>query len=243
MDYFSENNDDGMMHRSGAWKVAYADFVTAMMALFIVLWLMGASRDVREAVSSYFRSPKGHVKLTGSGLGGSGQSLVVNQNNVGDLKAKLEHAIQDTPALKAIAPYVQFSVTGEGLRVELMERDGGMFFETGNAQPTPNGDNLFRVLSKELSRLPNGLILEGHTDSRPFRAGADSYSNWELSFDRANMARKMMVLYGVPPEQIVEIRGLADRQPLTDDPSGSRNRRISVVLCFDTGQSPAIGEE
>ena len=109
------------MHRGGAWKVAYADFVTALMALFIVLWMMGASPEVQQAVRSYFRSPRGHAHLSGSGIAGSGEALTITERNVQKLKARLERTIRDTPALQKLAPYVQFTVTGEGLRIELME--------------------------------------------------------------------------------------------------------------------------
>jgi chemotaxis protein MotB len=221
-------------HRGGAWKVAYADFVTALMALFIVLWLMGASGEVRKAVSSYFRDPKGYVNLNGSARAGSGEALTVTEKNVARLKERLERSIKDTPALQKLSQYVKFTVTGEGLRIELMESNGGMFFETGSPRPTPGGENLFRLLAGELRELPNQVTLEGHTDSKPFReAGADAYGNWELSFDRANMARRLMLGYGLQSGRVAEIRGFADRQPITENAADSRNRRVSVVLQFE----------
>ncbi len=227
--------EDHEGHRGGAWKVAYADFVTALMALFIVLWLMGSSREVKEAVSAYFRSPRGVARLNGSGRAGSGVGLKVNSENVSDLKTRLEKTIKDTPALRKIAPYVTVTVTGEGLRIELTEASGEVFFETGSPNPTSAGMNLFNMLAKELGDLPNPIIMEGHTDSTPFRGAApDSYGNWELSFDRANMARRMMMNSGLRPEQVAEIRGFADRHPLTGNAGDSKNRRISVILQFQS---------
>jgi chemotaxis protein MotB len=226
------DSDEVESHRGGAWKVAYADFVTALMSLFIVLWLMNASPEVQDAVRNYFRSPRGEASLAGTGRAGSGEGLTVNPENVTDLKRRLEQALQDTPALRSLAPYVQFSVTGDGLRIEMMENFGGVFFETGSAQPTEGGKNLFEMLSEEIGKLPNHLVIEGHTDSTPFRGGDGVYGNWELSFDRANMARRLMISYGVTPEQIAEIRGYADRQPITNDPAAAKNRRISVILLF-----------
>jgi chemotaxis protein MotB len=129
---------------------------------------------------------------------------------------------------------VRFTVTGEGLRIELMESNGGMFFETGSPRPTPGGENLFRLLAGELRELPNAVALEGHTDSKPFRASSvDAYGNWELSFDRANMARRVMLGYGLQAHRVAEIRGFADRQPISDNGADSRNRRVSVVLQYE----------
>ncbi len=235
------DSGDSAEHRSGAWKVAYADFVTALMALFIVLWLMNASREVRDAVSSYFRSPKGHAGLSGSAHAGSGAGLSVDAANVGNLKERLEKVVRETPALQRIARHVHFTIAGEGLRIELTEGSGGVFFESASPQPTEYGDRLFRLLAQELGRLPNELTLEGHTDSKSFRGvAADAYGNWELSFDRANMARRIMLAGGLRPDQIAEIRGFADKRPLTGDASDSRNRRISVVVRF--AEEPKSGD-
>ena len=221
-------------HRGGAWKVAYADFVTALMALFIVLWLTTASADVQKAVSSYFRDPKGHRNLTGSAQAGSGEALTVTEQNVAALKQRLQNAMKDTPELTKLSHYVRFIVTGEGLRIELMESAGGMFFETGSPRPTPGGENLFNLLAQELRSLPNAVTLEGHTDSKPFKGVApDAYGNWELSFDRANMARRLMLGHGLQADRVAEIRGFADRKPITADSSESKNRRVSVVLRFE----------
>lgn len=231
-DYISEPDDDSTRH-SGAWKVAYADFVTALMALFIVLWLMSASPDVQKAVSSYFRSPRGQAHLTGSGVGGSGEALAVNERNVRALQGRLERALQDSPALQKLAPYVQFTVTGSGLRIELMESSSGMFFETGSPRPTAGGEKLFRMLSDQLRQLPNAVTLEGHTDAKPFHGNTpDAYGNWELSFDRANMARRIMLSYGLQANRLAEIRAYADRHPITANAMESRNRRVSIILQY-----------
>jgi chemotaxis protein MotB len=232
--YESRDSDDDAGHRGGAWKVAYADFVTALMALFIVLWLVNSARDVREAVSGYFRDPRGHPQGTGSAQAGSGEALSVDQSSVKQLRQKLEQAMRDLPGFQKFSKYVQFTVTGEGLRIELLEKDDGMFFETGSPRPTPNGERLFELLAEQLATLPNSVAIEGHTDARPFRAqGPAAYGNWELSFDRANMARRIMLASGLRADQISEIRGYADRQMLLPaDPSNSRNRRVSVIMKY-----------
>jgi chemotaxis protein MotB len=204
------------------------------MALFIVLWLMSTSGEVRKAVSGYFRDPKGYRAQVGTGRAGSGEGLTITEKNVAQLKERLERSIGDTPALRNLSKYVKFTVTGEGLRIELMESSGGMFFESGSPRPTPTGENLFRLLAAELSALPNPITLEGHTDSQAFRSAApEAYGNWELSFDRANMARRLMIGNGLVPERVAGIRGYADRRPLTVDPLESRNRRVSVILQYE----------
>jgi chemotaxis protein MotB len=226
--------EDDAAHSGGAWKVAYADFVTALMALFIVLWLISSTRDVREAVAGYFRDPKGYQRLNGSARAGSGEALAVSQTNIDQLKQKLEEAMRQLPGFEKFSRYVQFSVTGEGLRIELLENDGGMFFETGSPRPTDNGQRLFGLLAMQLRSLPNTIAIEGHTDSKAFRSQAlDAYSNWELSFDRANMARRVMLAAGLRGDQVAEIRGYADRRTLASlDPADSRNRRVSVIMKY-----------
>lgn len=228
-----DSHDDDLGH-GGAWKVAYADFVTALMALFIVLWLMTASREVRESISGYFKDPRGKADLSGSGLAGSGESLRVARSDIDKLKEKLDIALRQLPGIQNMQQYMKFSMTGEGLRIELMENEGGMFFESGSHAPTQRGEELFRTLANELSRMPNQIAIEGHTDAQPFHAaGASAYSNWDLSFDRANEARRVMERFGLRSAQVTEIRGYADRRTLVDtDPLDSRNRRISIIMKY-----------
>lgn len=221
-------------HRGGAWKVAYADFVTALMALFIVLWLMSSGQDVRDAVSSYFRDPRGHPRLAGSAQAGSGQALRVDASNVHELEKRLHAAMATMAGFEEFRKYIHFTVTGEGLRVELMESEGGMFFESGSPRPSALGVRLLGMLAGEIGRLPNPVVIEGHTDARPYRSAApDAYGNWELAVDRANMARRALLAGGIAPEQVAEIRGYADRHVLiAGRPDDSRNRRVSVILKF-----------
>lgn len=232
MDFNSREDDIG--HRGGAWKVAYADFVTALMAMFIVLWLISSGREVREAVSGYFRDPLGYQRLAGSAHAGSGEALAVNKNNVELLKQSLENAMRTLAGFDKFAQYVKFTVTGEGLRIELTEKDGGMFFETGSARLTANGQRLFDMLAEQISHLPNAIAIEGHTDSRPYHnQNLDAYGNWELSCDRANMARRIMIAAGLRAEQVSEIRGYADHRALIPmSPTDSRNRRVSVIVKY-----------
>jgi chemotaxis protein MotB len=214
--------------------VAYADFVTALMALFIVLWLVGAGKEVRESVAGYFRDPRGFHRLEGTAHAGSGEALSLDEANIHKPREKLEHAMLQMPELRSLSKYVQFTVTSEGLRIELMENDGGLFFETGSPRPTRNGERMFALLAEQIGVMPNQVAIEGHTDSSPFRnGGADAYGNWELSFDRANMARRLMIARGLKPDQVAEIRGYAaNRTLILDNPADSRNRRVSVVMKY-----------
>jgi chemotaxis protein MotB len=171
-------------HHGGAWKVAYADFVTAMMALFIVLWLMNADEQTRQAVAGYFKDPSGRATEIGSGAAGSGANLTVQQDDMSKLKEKIENVMRSLPELSGnVQKQVQMTVTGEGLRIEMLENETGVFFEKGNAQPTDGGHGLLSALALELHKIPNTVLVEGHTDARPFVDG-NAYSNWELSRQR-----------------------------------------------------------
>jgi chemotaxis protein MotB len=219
-------------HHGGAWKVAYADFVTAMMALFIVLWLLNSNQDVRKAIGGYFIDPKGVGKQAGSGMAGSGESLSVTSSDMAKLKEKLTQAIKRAPELKKLQDQVDMIVTGEGLRIELLESDKGAFFETGKPRPTDMGEEMIQLLAAELAKLPNKLMIEGHTDSKPY-SSTTGYSNWELSADRANAARQLMMEKGIRPDQISQVRGFADqslRKPA--EPEDYSNRRVSVIVQY-----------
>jgi chemotaxis protein MotB len=219
-------------HHGGAWKVAYADFVTAMMALFIVLWLMSSDKEVQEQVSAYFNNPSGPGKSTGMAAAGAGNALDVRKDDMDKLREQIQQAMAKVPDFRSLKDHVEITVTADGLRIELLETEAGMFFESGKAVPTASGSEMLSLLADQLGKLPNKLLLEGHTDSKPF-ADNDSYSNWELSADRANAARKLMQQHGVRPDQIGQVRGYADRQLRhPEDPTGAANRRISVLVQY-----------
>jgi chemotaxis protein MotB len=229
-------------HHGGAWKVAYADFVTAMMSLFIVLWLMGASAKVKQAIAGYFRDPSGHSAQNGSGQSGATENIGIGKDDMGKLKEKLEAAIRQTPNVAKLKDQVQMTVTGEGLRIELLESAVSTFFESGSAQPTPQGEEMLELLADQLGKLPNKLSVEGHTDSKPYLS-SNGYSNWELSTDRANAARKLIQQSGVRTDQVADVRGFADqrlRKP--EDPFSPSNRRVSIVVKYlapgDSVQAP-----
>jgi chemotaxis protein MotB len=213
----------------GAWKVAYADFVTAMMALFIVLWLLSASEKVQKAVGGYFQDPTGKGRQTGSTNAGSGEAITLNRLDLEHLKDKVEAALKRIPALKNVENQIRMTITSEGLRIDMLETDRGLFFATGAPKPTEAGADLLQILGSELSKLPNKVAIEGHTDSTPY--GRSDYSNWELSADRANAARRILEESGMPENRISQVRGFADQRLLMkDDPTNPSNRRISVIV-------------
>jgi chemotaxis protein MotB len=219
-------------HHGGAWKVAYADFVTALMALFIVLWLLSTNGPVKQAVADYFKDPTGHKKQIGSGLSGAGEAMLLSKQDLGKLKDKLNQALHAIPDFKKLENQVSMNVTSEGLRIELIENPNGFFFERGSAQPTALGIEVITVLAQQLGELQNNILLEGHTDSTPYGPG-QGYTNWELSADRANAARRIMQMHGVRSDQVKAIRGYADqRLRNTSNPADPSNRRISVVVAY-----------
>jgi chemotaxis protein MotB len=248
-------------HHGGAWKVAYADFVTAMMALFIVLWILGQSDQVKQNIARYFQNP-GVFKEGGTSILTGEKSSPINnpmddfdpmksniiQKNALLQKLREEQVLREAgrrlmgqvrsmPKLKDLAEQIQIKMTADGLRIELTDRSNSEFFELGNATPKQTTVDLLKIISNELGNLPNTLSIEGHTDSRPFvsRAG---YGNWELSADRANSARRIMETSGLRLNQVEAIRGYADRQLLmAASPLDMRNRRVSILVRYTSSPS------
>ncbi|OPX20632.1 MAG: hypothetical protein BZ151_02985 [Desulfobacca sp. 4484_104] len=235
----------------GSWKVAYADFVTAMMALFIVLWIMSQSQSIRDNVAQYFKNPgvlsgsRGIMET--SGLSGSmptpGRSqdlqraapvpseFDVEKAALEEARKHIEEIIAQLPDLKALKDQISLTITGEGLRIELMEKEDSLFFDIGSAVPKPKTKEFFKIIAQELGKLPNKVAVEGHTDSRPY--GGQNYTNWELSVDRANAARRFLETDGLRPGQVYEVRGYADQMLINpQDPHDFSNRRVSVIVLY-----------
>ncbi len=228
-------------HHGGAWKVAYADFVTAMIALFIVLWLLNSSKQVREAVGGYFKDPTGKSKKVGNGQNGSGDNFMLSKDNMDALKDELQRSIHKMTSVDDLKDQVQMTVTSEGLRIELLESEVGTFFQSGKSIPSDGGKEILVKLAGELGKLPNKIFIEGHTDSKPF-AKDGGYSNWELSADRANSVRRLMQESGLGAQQVSQVRGFADqmlRKP--EAPLDASNRRISLIVQHQV--APASEEE
>ncbi len=219
-------------HHGGAWKVAYADFVTAMMSLFIVLWLLNSSKKVQEAVGGYFKDPTGTAAKIGSTMEGAGENFTLTKDNMPKLKEQLEQKIHELTNFEKFKSHIEMTVTSEGLRIELMESASGTLFDVGSPKLNNDGRELLISLAQEMGKLPNKISIEGHTDSKPY-ATSGNYSNWELSTDRANAARRLMQANGLGASQVTQVRGFADqRLRKLNDPLDPSNRRISLIVQY-----------
>jgi chemotaxis protein MotB len=228
-------------HHGGAWKVAYADFVTAMMSLFIVLWLMNSTPQVKKAIAGYFKDPKGVAEKTGSDVLGSGPIVSIDKTNAEKLKEEIQKAILKDNDLSKLSKQIEITITPEGLRIELIEDQKGTFFNTGSAQLSKAGVELINTLSAQLKDLPNHLLIEGHTDAQPYPS--TTYTNWELSTDRANAARRLLQTDGLRRDQISQVRGYADQLlKVPADPLAASNRRISMLVQWVEAPTTAVGE-
>ncbi len=264
-------------HHGGAWKVAYADFVTAMMAFFIVMWILASSEEVKESVSSYFQEPGAFSFVTGKRTipidlnlqpernKGEGKKEGENENAfviqfekkkmdtieaeslfkamsdsaqaakrvevVGEkLKNEIKNELSAKPELKDIISSIKIEMTREGLRIELIESSESLFFEVGSATLKPEAIVILTKLAREIGKLPNNVEIEGHTDSRAFRSKA-IYSNWELSSDRANAARRLLESRGLWEGQAMKVTGFADRKLRNQgNPFDVSNRRVSILI-------------
>jgi chemotaxis protein MotB len=230
-------------HHGGAWKVAYADFVTAMMALFIVLWLLNSNKPIQEAVGGYFRDPSGTGKKLGTNQVGKGESVKITKENMTDLKKLLEKRIQSITDIEKLRKNIEMTITAEGLRIELLESDKGTFFDIGSPHLKPSGQQILALLAVQLAQVPNHLSIEGHTDAKPY-SGKGSYSNWELSSDRANAARRLMDQCGLRVDQVAQVRGFADRRLRNPkEPLEALNRRVSIIVQYLASDGPPEAAE
>jgi len=235
-------------HHGGSWKVAYADFVTAMMAFFMVMWLLSMDQKMKDAIEGYFSNPVGFKKgfSAGSNVIANGNSpageqkpplrvllRAAEEKRFVQLAADIKEKINDTDQLRLLGAKVEAVKTKAGLRIELIESGNGQtFFPNGSSTMTPVTISVLRVIGEELKGLRTPLIIEGHTDARAFGDNA-SYTNWELSSDRANAARRELEAVGIDPSRIIEVRGMADKHlRVPKNPLDPANRRISILLPF-----------
>jgi chemotaxis protein MotB len=230
-------------HHGGAWKVAYADFVTAMMAFFLVMWIVAQSADVKAGVAGYFRDPGaftegGRGVLPGAEAGTTGGGQPMGMTDLEAAKSALERAAEEIrkalsslPEFEHLKDQVEITLTEEGLRIELREAPDDGFFDSGSAQVKESTVAMLKVIATQLGELPNRVAVEGHTDSQRYSAESAVYTNWELSADRANAARRILEASGIREGQIEAVRGFADtrlRKP--EEPRDAGNRRISIVV-------------
>jgi chemotaxis protein MotB len=269
-------------HHGGAWKVAYADFVTAMMAFFLVMWLIGVgTKQQRAAIAEYFKNPSmapGNATMAPPGkvgpggasdsaikLGGAmdmphgpGKDLRASRTAAPDVeklareqeKARLENlmqqlhaAIEKSQALEPFKDQLLLDITPEGLRIQIVDKQNRPMFDTGSAELKPYTVSILHELANFIAEAPNKISLSGHTDDAPYSSNHD-YSNWELSADRANAARRALLDGGLPEEKIARVVGLAASVPFDKaNPSDPINRRISIILMTKQAQDAALSQE
>ena len=232
-------------HHGGAWKVAYADFVTAMMALFLVLWLAAQDQKIKEAVERAFRNPFMSLTKESSGLmptkqndSGKGTSGKFDNATASAMEVAMLRRLQadlakslQKPELPEEEESVQFNLTPEGLRINIFDRARKPIFEPNSDKLTDYGTWILTTLAWEISRVKTFLVeLEGHTE-RGHKFANDHYTGWELSADRANAGRRKLLEHGVEAAQVKKVAGFADTSPLPGHaPSDPINRRISLLL-------------
>ena len=256
-------------HHGGAWKIAYADFVTAMMAFFLLMWLLGSTtKGELQGISDYFRTP---LKVALSGGSGSGDATSPLASGGGDmtrrdsmqmqrgalpekkptikakdaqaeldrlegqrlkaLKARLEAVIEANPVMRQYRDQLLIDITPEGLRVQIVDQLNRPMFDLGSAKLKPYARDILVGLAAPLNEVNNALSLTGHTDAKPYSAGERSYSNWELSADRANASRRVLVEGGIAEGKIKRVVGMSSAvlfEP--NDPLSPVNRRIALIV-------------
>lgn len=234
-------------HHGGSWKVAYADFVTAMMAFFLVMWIVGMESDVKDLVQGYFNNPVGFRR----GFAGGANPMSIGSSPLDGPLDRMPRFVRQVEErrfegardriLEGVGglsdedmPVVWVDVVEQGLRIDLREREGEpTSFAFGSDAVQPGMARALEIVAGSLSELPNAVVVEGHTDARAY--GSEDYTNWELSVDRANAARRVLVRAGLPGDRILEVRGYADRHPLDPrDPAAAANRRVTVLVPFTT---------
>ncbi len=268
-------------HHGGAWKIAYADFVTAMMAFFLLMWLLGStSKAQKEGISDYFKTPL-MVALTGGTAVGASDTLIKNGGGkdftktsgqvakqaddaeakkkkvdaedakktleqvekvkLETLKAKIEKTINDSPNLSKFKNQLLLDITSDGLRVQIIDEQNRPMFNSSKAEMQPYAKQILQELGKTLNDVPNKLSLSGHTDATPYPNGEKSYSNWELSADRANASRREMIAGGMDDSKVLRVVGLSSASLFNkDDPFDATNRRISIIIMNKQAEEKAI---
>lgn len=249
-------------HHGGAWKIAYADFVTAMMAFFLLMWLLGStSAGTLSGISSFFKEPLKVSLQGGEGAGdatavikGGGKDLSRQDGQVkrgnpepssGEKKAELsqlQKKIQETLAkkmeqsavLKSFKDQVKMELTPEGLRIQLIDEQNRPMFQSGGAIPLGHTSELLRAIGLELNQVSNKISISGHTDANRFGGAPYGYTNWELSSDRANAARRELIAGGMLEEKVMRVVGLASADPFNrQNVFSPENRRIDIVILND----------
>ena len=238
----------------GGWKIAYADFMTAMMAFFLVMWLLSnASPKQREGIAEHFRMPL-KVALSGGEKSSTSISVVpgggmdpstridgevqradaeddADADRLASMKERLDKLIENSPVFRQFRSQILIDITTEGLRLQIVDNENRPMFDLASAQVVPHMRAILRELGPTLNELPNKITLSGHTDAFVYSNGDRSYGNWELSADRANASRRELVMGGMAENKVLRVVGLADSMHLDrSHPRNPINRRISIIL-------------
>jgi chemotaxis protein MotB len=270
-------------HHGGAWKIAYADFVTAMMAFFLLMWLLGSTaKGDLQGIAEYFKTP---LKVAMSGGSGSGDSSSVIQGGGKDLtrkdgqvkkgddpaikktynlqaahlkeaqeqlekmeiarlrglKEKIEAAIEARPLLRQFKNQLLLDITTEGLRIQIVDEQNRPMFALARAEPQPYTREILLEIGRALNDVPNKVGLSGHTDATPFASGEKGYSNWELSADRANASRRVLIAGGMDEAKLVRVVGLSSAVLFDkENPTNPVNRRISIIVMNKKTEQTAL---
>jgi chemotaxis protein MotB len=300
-------------HHGGAWKVAYADFVTAMMAFFLLLWLLNSTtQEQRSGISEYFNAASASRNTSGVGkiLGGAtitldgpskgkgapiglpiptpekntektdaesedkvnagakderakdpdnaGKNKELPTDDMSEAQMKevmrkredkvfekaekaIKRAVETTPGLRRLSENLVVERTAEGLRIQIIDQDKTSMFASGSSVPYQHARQLLGVIAQVIAKMPNKVSLSGHTDGTPYARGA-SYTNWELSTDRAHAARRLLIRYGLKSTRLRRVVGRAGTEHLIkSDPTSPRNRRLSITLLRQDGTPPKVG--
>jgi chemotaxis protein MotB len=232
-------------HHGGAWKVAYADFVTAMMALFIVLWVLSQNDEVIQGVAGYFQDPIGFSNnstqiIDGPGSGTQEVTIDVERKlremereRLAEMGQEIVNEISSNEEFVHLANQIEIEFVDEGMRIEMVESAEHVFFQIGSSNMQPESKKILRDIGSQLAKINNLIVVEGHTDARPFVSAGEDYSNYELSADRANAARRELIAGGLHSDRVYEIRGYADKMLRDEqDPFNVVNRRISIIVKF-----------
>jgi len=270
-------------HHGGAWKIAYADFVTAMMAFFLLMWLLGStSKATLQGISEYFKMPL-KVALQGGPAvgasdslikGGGGKDLTLKQGQVKpvdgpkgkqksvdikdakaalekaeaarleELKSKIEQSIEGSPTLSKFKKQLLLDITTEGLRIQIVDEQNRPMFNSAKAELQPYAKQILQEIGRMLNGVTNKISLSGHTDAAPYSSGEKSYSNWELSSDRANASRRELIAGGMDETKLLRVVGLSSASLFDkENPLNPVNRRISIIVMNKKAEEDAMKDD
>ena len=253
-------------HHGGAWKIAYADFMTAMMAFFLLMWLLGSSsKGELQGIAAYFNSPL-KVAMTGGDGSGNSSNIIpgggsdlskiygqvksadaeqseTNRQNMREQRAKIDAMVASNSTLNEYKSQIRMDVTADGLQIQIVDEQNRPMFDIGSAMVKPYMRDILREIGSALGGVENRISLAGHTDAAPYGTGERGYSNWELSADRANASRRELVAAGMPNDKLARVVGLADTDLLiAEDPRAPQNRRITITVLTQEAEERLLGK-